>query len=57
MDAAKKKIGPEYIDLGDWTSMVKLFIHIARTGHQYEPGHKLLKQRLEKRFDKLKRLL
>lgn len=57
MDAARKKIGPEYIDLHDWSSMVKLFVHVARTGHQYEPGHKLLKQRLEKRFSKLKRLL
>lgn len=57
MDAAKKKIGPEYIDLGDWKSMVKLFVHIARTGHAWEPGHKLLKARVEKRFKKLKHLL
>ena len=38
MDAARKKIGPEYIDLSDWNNMVKLFIHLARTGHEYEPG-------------------
>lgn len=57
MDAAKKKIGPEYIDLNDWQSMVQLFLQIARTGHEYEPGHKLLKKRVEKRFEKLKRLL
>ena len=57
MDAARKKIGPEYIDLNDWTSMVKLFVHIARTGHNYEPGNKLLKRRIEKRFEKLKHLL
>lgn len=57
MDAAKKKIGPEYIDLADWQNMVKLFLQIARTGHQYQPGHKLLKKRLEKRFNKWKKLL
>jgi putative aminopeptidase FrvX len=57
MDVAKKKIGPEYINLNDWRSMVKLFLQIARTGHEYEPGHKLLKKRVEKRFEKLKRFL
>lgn len=57
MDAAKKKIGPEYIDLNDWRNMVKLFVHLARTAHAYEPGHKLLRQRVEKRFEKLKHLL
>jgi putative aminopeptidase FrvX len=57
MDAAKKKIGPEYIDLGDWNSMVKLFVHLAQTGHEFEPGHKALRSRIEKRFDRLKHLL
>lgn len=57
MDAATKKIGPEYIDLSDWKNMVNLFLHIARQGHEYEPGHKLLKQRLEKRFSKWQKLL
>ena len=57
MDAAKKKIGPEYIDLNDWRSMVRLFVHIAKAGHEYEPGHTLLKARVEKRFAKLKHLL
>jgi endoglucanase len=57
MDAARKKIAPEYVDINDWKSMVKLFVHIAKTGHTYEPGHKLLKARVEKRFKKLKHLL
>ena len=57
MDAAKKKIGPEHIDLGDWNSMVKLFVQIARNGHRYEPGHHALKKRVEKRFEKLNGLL
>ena len=57
MDAGRKRIGPEYIDLGDWRSMVKLFVHVARSGHEFEPGHKALKTRIEKRFEKLKGLL
>ena len=57
MDVVNKKIGPEYIDLNDWHNMVKLFVHLARTGHKYEPGHQALKNRLQKRFNKLKRLL
>jgi putative aminopeptidase FrvX len=54
MDAAREKIGPEYIDLADWRNMVKLFVQVARNGHTYEPGHRELKQRLEKRYEKLK---
>lgn len=57
MDVATGKIGPEYIDLNDWRNMVKLFLHLARTAHTYEPGHKLLRKRLEKRFEKLRHLL
>jgi endoglucanase len=57
MDVAKKKIGPEYINVNDWQSMVKLFVHVARNGHTYEPGHKFLKARVEKRFNKFKHLL
>lgn len=57
MDREKKKIGPEYVDISDWKNMVKLFVHLARTGHEYEPGHKILRDRIEKRFDKLKHLL
>jgi len=57
MDRERNKIGPEYIDLSDWKNMVKLFVHIARTAHAYKPGHKLLKERVEKRFNKLKRFL
>ena len=57
MDKAKKKIGPEYIDLADWNSMVKLFVQVARNGHAFEPGHKALRARVEKRFNKLRYLL
>ena len=57
MDRAKKKIGPEFIDLNDWRNMVKLFVQIARNGHTFEAGHKALRQRVEKRFSTLKHLL
>jgi endoglucanase len=57
MDRAKKRIGPEYIDLADWRNMVKLFVQVARNGHTFEPGHKGLRQRVEKRFAKLRHLL
>jgi endoglucanase len=57
MDRRRKKIGPEYIDLDDWNNMVKLFVQLAKTGHAFEPGHKALKERIEKRFEKLKPLL
>jgi endoglucanase len=57
MDKAKGKIGPEFIDLRDWHSMVKLFLAVARNGHEYEPGQKLLKERIEKRFENWRGLL
>jgi len=57
MDRERKKIGPEFIDLRDWHNMVDLFLAVARRGHVYQPGHGLLKQRIEKRFNKWSRLL
>jgi endoglucanase len=57
MDRERKKIAPEYIDLADWDNMVKLFVQVAKNGHAFEPGHAALKERVEKRFNKLKHLL
>jgi endoglucanase len=57
MDRERKTIAPEYIDLADWENMVKLFVRVAKHGHEFEPGHGALKQRVEKRFNKLKHLL
>ncbi|MCC7350080.1 MAG: hypothetical protein IT446_05870 [Phycisphaerales bacterium] len=57
MDREKRKLGAEYIDIDDWKNMVKLFVHLARMGHEYEPGHKLLKERIEQRFNRLAPLL
>ncbi|HZZ44140.1 MAG TPA: M20/M25/M40 family metallo-hydrolase [Tepidisphaeraceae bacterium] len=57
MDKQKQRIAPEYVDMNDWTNMTKLFVHLARHAHEYQPGHKLLKQRIESRYDRLKHLL
>ena len=43
--------------MNDWESMVKLFVEIARRGHEYEPGHKVLKKRLGECFEKWKGLM
>jgi endoglucanase len=50
MDTDHKKLGPEYIDLADWKNMVKLFVAVARSAHQYRPGLAGLKNRIENRF-------
>ena len=47
---AQKTMGPEYVDLVDWISMVKLFIELADKAHEYERGMAALKSRLEKRY-------
>jgi endoglucanase len=57
MDREKGKIGAEYIDVSDWENMVKLFLAVARGGHEYEPGHKLLREKIEKRYEGLKKFL
>jgi endoglucanase len=57
MDRARKKIGPEYIDVGDWKDMVKLFIHVARTAHRYTGDNAALRERISRRYRKLHRLL
>jgi putative aminopeptidase FrvX len=57
MDKATGRIAAEYIDLNDWTSMVRLFVTIARNGHAFEPGMKGLKQRLMKRFGEFEKYL
>jgi putative aminopeptidase FrvX len=57
MDVKRGKIGPEYIDAGDWRNMVKLFVHLAENGHRFKPGHGDLRKRVLKRFEKLKKFL
>lgn len=57
MDRKKKKIAPEYIDINDWRNMVKLFVQLARNGHEFVEGHGLLKERLVKRYQKFQSLL
>jgi endoglucanase len=55
MDRKAKKIAAEFVDLNDWKNMVKLFIAVAQAGHTFEPGHAILKKKLEARFEKLRK--
>ncbi len=57
MNRARNTIGPEYINLSDWDGMVRLFVELASKGHEFEPGMKPLRKRLEGRFDQYKSLL
>lgn len=57
MDRRKKTIAAEYIDLGDWNNMVKLFERLARNAAGFRPGHAPLKKRIEQRFAKVQHLL
>jgi endoglucanase len=57
MDRQKRKLGPEYINVDDWRNMVKLFVAVARNGHEYREGHGALKEKIEGRFERMKKLL
>jgi putative aminopeptidase FrvX len=57
MDRERKKIAAEYINLDDWNNMVKLFVAVAKSMHEYRPGLAVLRERLEKRFARFKPLL
>jgi hypothetical protein len=57
MDGAKKRIGPEYIDVGDWKNMVEFFVHLARAGHTFSTDNSALRERVTRRYEKLKHLL
>jgi endoglucanase len=57
MDREKKTIGPEYIDIDDWRNMVKLFVAVARSGHEYQGGLAALQAKIEKRFRSLEKFL
>ena len=48
---------PEYIDVGDWKNMVKLFVHVARTAQTFRPDNAALKKRVIKRYKRLRHLL
>ena len=57
MDVKSGKIAAEYIDVGDWRNMVKLFVRVAEHGHEFLPGHAVLRGRILKRFKKMEKLL
>jgi len=57
MDKAKRKIGPEFIDVVDWKNMVKLFIRVAENGHDFDGSTRALRERVEKRYRRLSHFL
>jgi putative aminopeptidase FrvX len=57
MDRARKKIGPEFIDVSDWKNMVKLFIHVARNAGRFSSDNSDLRERVTTRYKKLRHLL
>jgi len=57
MNRSRKTLGAEYIDIADWENMVKLFVQIARMGHTYEPGHKVVRAKILERYRKMESLL
>jgi putative aminopeptidase FrvX len=57
MDRDRGRIAAEYIDLGDWMSMVKLFVQVAQRGHEFDPSNSALRQRVEQRFKKFERFI
>jgi hypothetical protein len=57
MDKVRRKIGPEFIDVGDWKNMVKLFVRVAETGHDFDGSTRALRERVEKRYRRLSHFL
>jgi putative aminopeptidase FrvX len=57
MDIKRGRIGPEFIDVADWQNMVKLFVHLAKTGHEFRADHGELKARILKRYKGLEKFL
>jgi endoglucanase len=57
MDRGKERIAPEYIDVGDWKSMTQFFVHLARSGDLFKADNSALRERVTRRYKKLKHLL
>lgn len=58
VDAKRKKLGPEYVDLNDLAGVVEWFTALARSTHQYNGRDEALVEqmdKLEKRYAKLLR--
>lgn len=46
MNRETQKLGPEYIDTGDWLNLVKLLTELGRQAHTFTGDHSALKQKL-----------
>jgi putative aminopeptidase FrvX len=52
MDRARRRLGPEYIDLGDWNALVKWFAALATSRREYQAN---VNPAFRKALDKLDR--
>lgn len=57
MNKITGKIGPEYVDVRDWTHLVQLLTDVAQNTHEFKGDFADLKDRLNKRFAKFEPLL
>jgi endoglucanase len=57
MNREKKRIEAEYVDLSDWKNMVKLFVAVASQIHTFSNDLTPLRQRVQQRFEKRRKLL
>ncbi len=48
MDTKRKRIGSEYVDAGDFASLVEWFVALCNPTNKYEGGNEKLKKRLKK---------
>lgn len=57
MDRERRRIGPEYVQLRDWQSEVKLFVELGRAAANIDLRFRELRSRLNKRFSAMKKFL
>lgn len=57
VDAKRKKLGPEYIDLNDFAGVVKWFVALARSPRQYTGRDETLVDQMTKLEERYARLL
>lgn len=57
VDAAKKKLGPEYIDLSDFAGVVRWFVALARSPHTYSGRDEALTKQMKTLQDRWGKLL
>lgn len=57
MNVSRRRIAAERIDVNDWRNMVRLFVDVARHGHEFAGGVDSLKRRVERTYARWRPLL